>query len=89
MCSLGVAPGVGDGVGGADVCLLGGLVSASQQQDQTVAFVQEVHPVSRAIVDTQLGDTPSDRLNVSGIADCQPVDSDEYARCCASILELA
>jgi hypothetical protein len=57
----------GDAVCGLDVVGLGGLVPAAEQQDQLLAFLEVVHPVARAVVDADLGDSGADRSYVSRV----------------------
>jgi len=71
------APLLGDAVCGLDVVGLGGLVPAAQQQDQSLAFLEVVHPVAGAVVDADFADSGADRLDVSGVPGRQSGEADE------------
>jgi hypothetical protein len=72
-------PLLGDPLRVLDVVVLGGLVAAAQQQDQLVAVLQVVDPVTGAVANPQLGDAFADRLDVTEVAAGEPVDADEHA----------
>jgi hypothetical protein len=58
--------------GGLDVFGLGALVPASQKNDQFPAALLEIHPVTGAVVNSQLGNTFANRSNISGISGTEP-----------------
>ena len=68
-------PFVGQLVCPIDICLLGRLVSAAQQQDQVVAVLQVVDPVARAVGQSQFRHPMTDRFGVAGVAVDEPVDT--------------
>ncbi|WP_423856104.1 hypothetical protein [Acidithiobacillus montserratensis] len=51
------------------------LVSASQENDEISASLLEIHPLTRAAVDSQLGYAFANRLYITGISDSQPRNS--------------
>jgi hypothetical protein len=57
-----------------DILGLGSLVSASQQNDQFSPSLLEIHPVTGAVVDSQLRDTCANRFDISGVSSDEPFD---------------
>ncbi|SBT04177.1 hypothetical protein PROAA_1240002 [Candidatus Propionivibrio aalborgensis] len=55
-----------------DVLGLGSLVATSQQNDQLSPALLEIHPVTGAVVDSQLRDTFANRFDISGISSSEP-----------------
>jgi hypothetical protein len=80
------APFVSDLVRGSDVGVLAGLVTAGEQQDDTVAVLEAVDAVAGAVADPQFGDAAAD---VSRVAGRQSVDPDQYPRTGAGIFQFS
>ena len=57
-----------------DVLGLGRFVSTGQQDNQLSPTLPEIHPITGAVVDPQLRDTLTNRLNISGISGGEPSD---------------
>jgi hypothetical protein len=53
---------------------LGGLVASAEEKDQGLAPLNEIDPVSRALVDTHLEDTLANGRNIPEIASLGPVN---------------
>ena len=69
-----------------DVLGLGSLVSTSQQNNQLLPSLLEIHPVTGTIVDSQLRDTFANRFDISWVSSGKPFDPCLNAR---SRLEVA
>ena len=51
------------------------LVSAAEKQNEFLATLNEVNPITGAVVDAEFADALSDRSCVSGITKRQPINS--------------
>lgn len=60
--------------GGFDVLGLGALVPTGQQNDQLSPSLLEIHPITGAVVDSQLRDTFTNGLDISWVSGSEPFD---------------
>lgn len=71
-----------------DVSSLRRLVSATQEQEESIATLQLVDPVLRAECQPQLRDTAPTRFHVAGVAMSQAVDALQDAELARPVLQL-
>ncbi len=78
----------GQVLGLADVGLLRTFIATGQQDDQRRSSPDEIEPVARPVIDSQLENTASDGSHVSRIAKAKAVDPHLNSRSCLSISQV-
>lgn len=71
--------------GGFDIAGLSAFVATGQQDDQLLATLDEIHPVSGPVIDPQFRDAFGNWLDVARITRREPFDPDQNARPCADV----
>ena len=68
-----------------DVPVLGSLVATTEQDDNRIPFLPEIHAIARTVVHSQFCDTIADRLAVAEIAQSHACQSRQNPRDCPFI----
>jgi hypothetical protein len=70
-----------------DVPLLRALVAAGEQDDERLAPLNEINPISGTVIDPQLRDAMANRPYVARIAKLQAIDAHLDATTCFSVAQ--
>jgi len=64
------------------------FLSTSQKDDQFSSVLLEIHPIARAIVNSQLRDTFTNWFDIPRVSGCQPFDPDLDSRSTSGVTQV-